>query len=279
MNAVILAAGVGERFSPLSRYYPKHMLPFGDGRIIDHVIGSLSSIAKDIYVFERFNRPFTFDYLKKRQTRFHARFSQNDTSNLLNTLAQFENKNKSDFLWIGASMIFESDTDISRLVHEHIESGYDASLFIQKEFPYTPKISYENGCITKFTLNGDSDCSSPTCFMVKDEFLSYCMKYNESDVFQEFIESGKQMNLVEPRGWNIEIHDVLGYLMLHKRFFPFGFVDSTSTAIQSSLYKSYVYGSKLLGSSVTNSIIIDSTLEDECVVDSVVINNLKINIC
>ena len=66
MNGLVLAAGRGNRLTPITCYVPKPLLPVNGRRILDMVIDYLSVVCENIFVVTGYLGDMIERYLKKR---------------------------------------------------------------------------------------------------------------------------------------------------------------------------------------------------------------------
>ena len=130
MNALILAAGLGERMLPITDHIPKPLLPIVDRRLIDVSIQHLSGAGIHRIGVNLYHKHEAIqEYLKKYDDIVHVQVEEE----LLGTggaLSGFRNLLKGDFILYSGDVI--SDVRLKEVVDFHREHKPFATLVLVK---------------------------------------------------------------------------------------------------------------------------------------------------
>jgi len=120
MRALLLAAGLGTRLDPLTRYLPKCLMPLHGRPLLDHWLEKLSRLGVDEFVVNtHYHANLVENYV--RASRFADAVTLSHEPELLGTSGTL--RRHADFLRAGDSLVLHADNfcadDLSGLVAAH----------------------------------------------------------------------------------------------------------------------------------------------------------------
>lgn len=120
MRALLLAAGLGTRLDPLTRYLPKCLMPLYGRPLLDHWLEKLSRLGADEFVVNTHHRAeLVEDYV--RGSRFANSVTLAHEDELLGTTRTI--RRHAEFLTDGDSLVLHADNfcedDLTRLIKAH----------------------------------------------------------------------------------------------------------------------------------------------------------------
>ncbi|WP_456418568.1 bifunctional UDP-N-acetylglucosamine diphosphorylase/glucosamine-1-phosphate N-acetyltransferase GlmU [Methanocaldococcus infernus] len=109
MDAIILAAGKGERLRPLTENRPKPLIPIAGKPILDHILERVESLVDNIYIIVKYKKEKIIERYKDREKiEFLEQGEIDGTGEALLTAKDYVDK---EFLVINGDIIFEDNLE------------------------------------------------------------------------------------------------------------------------------------------------------------------------
>jgi len=209
LNALILAAGFGERLGPITDHIPKPLLPICGKPIIDSVLDRISSLSPEITCINTHHRSELFENWKRNRTThcnirlFHEVFILGTGGALKNAEAMLRN---SAFIVHNADIL--TDIDMATLVKSHRESGNIATLAVHDHEKFNNVWIDKKGFLKYVgnTLGGENAGLWKTAFMgiavYSPEILNYIPEGKSSvvDAWLKSVKAGHPIGTVDFSG-------------------------------------------------------------------------------
>ncbi len=125
MKAIILAAGVGRRFGPLTEHQPKCLLQVGHLTLLELMLDALQTVAREAVIVVGHRQDLIRDLVGERFGRLPVRYVENPdyTKGSLRSLWAARHEIKGDCLVMDADVLFATEL-IERLVSAEPPSAF-----------------------------------------------------------------------------------------------------------------------------------------------------------
>ena len=262
MKGFILAAGLGTRLLPITRYVPKALVPLIDRPLADYGLEILKQAGSgDIGVNAHHLASQIRAYGKSKQLTVFEEPEILGTGGYLRALGAFFNQ---DMLVVNGDVLLLGDEEFaSRLIHRHLTGHNLVTLLVMRrpDFLEATGIDAEHGHVTGF---GSGEFFFTGCQMVSPEILPMVKDLSIVPVYRKLIEAGK-LGAEIFRGTWFDCGSRAGLLAAHRHvtgqesfIYPGAMVES-GAVIQNSV----VYGEGIVrtGGVLTNSILFRGEIE------------------
>jgi len=230
MKAMILAAGMGERLSPLTNIYPKVLVPVSNKPVIDRIIQLLTTHGVEkIIINAHHHYRMIRDYLKGG-TPFSIKVELMIEKEILGTGGGIKNTQdfwgKDPFIVINGDIL--TDIDLGDVYAFHLKKNHLVTMVLH-DFPKYNKVRVDKD-MNILSIGPGTDLKGTFAFtgihVINPEVLSFIpdkKRYNIIDAYKRLIDLKKPIRgyIATGHRW-IDIGTIADYLRANFYYLPSG---------------------------------------------------------
>lgn len=149
LSVVIMAGGKGQRLDPITRIFPKPLVPIKDKTAIENIIDNFSQFGiNKFHLILNYKSEIIKAFFKSKQNLIHKILYHEEKKPLgtAGGLEKLKNKIKGNFIVTNCDVFFNFDLNL--LVQKHFKNKYDLTLVVSNQNSILPygvcKLDNEN---------------------------------------------------------------------------------------------------------------------------------------